>query len=316
MQETEPVFIILDTDMDTDCDDVGALAVLHRLMDEGKVQIGAVVCDTVVPSGAPCIEYINRYYRRASIPVGTIGIEDYDTLSRYENYRKHVDWLPAEKKYNRLLAEKLHTETGYIRQYPTAVEIYRKTLSEQPDHSVVICVVGVLSALEQLLKSEPDPYSSLNGIELVKRKVSKLVTMAVVNFPEGGTEAFNWRMDWEAAVYVLNHCPVPVCVSSSGDGILTGNTVMHQASAENPIRLAYEAYLQDRDEQRPSWDQVAALYAVLGAGDLFEECGGYSIAGKEGGLFHWEKDGPRKDLFIKPRKEDSHMAALIEAYML
>src|SRR5438046_2179973 len=34
-----PVKVIFDTDMDSDCDDVGALAVLHALADRGEAEI-------------------------------------------------------------------------------------------------------------------------------------------------------------------------------------------------------------------------------------------------------------------------------------
>lgn len=53
------VSIILDTDMDTDCDDVGALAMLHALADNGEAEILGIVCDAPTVWGAPCIEAIN-----------------------------------------------------------------------------------------------------------------------------------------------------------------------------------------------------------------------------------------------------------------
>ena len=34
-----PVPILFDTDMDTDCDDVGAMAILHTLADRGEEEI-------------------------------------------------------------------------------------------------------------------------------------------------------------------------------------------------------------------------------------------------------------------------------------
>ena len=38
-----PIRVILDTDMDSDCDDMGALAMLHALADSGEAQILAVM---------------------------------------------------------------------------------------------------------------------------------------------------------------------------------------------------------------------------------------------------------------------------------
>src|SRR5512132_2023593 len=72
-----PINIILDTDMHTDCDDVGALAVLHALADEGKVRIVAVMHTAPAPFGPRCVDAINTYYGRGNIPVGGMRWPDY-----------------------------------------------------------------------------------------------------------------------------------------------------------------------------------------------------------------------------------------------
>src|SRR2546426_660484 len=43
---SEPVKVIFDTDMDSDCDDVLALAILHVLADRGEAEILATVVST------------------------------------------------------------------------------------------------------------------------------------------------------------------------------------------------------------------------------------------------------------------------------
>ena len=66
----EPVKVIFDTDMYTDFDDVGALACLHALADEGKCEILATVSSTRgTPSVGVC-QAINAWYGRGDIPVG------------------------------------------------------------------------------------------------------------------------------------------------------------------------------------------------------------------------------------------------------
>ena len=42
MDKTEKVKIIFDTDIGGDCDDAGALAMLHRLCDKGEAQLLAI----------------------------------------------------------------------------------------------------------------------------------------------------------------------------------------------------------------------------------------------------------------------------------
>ena len=54
------VGIIFDTDMDTDCDDAGALAILHALADRGEAEILATVVSSRYPWSVPCVEAIDR----------------------------------------------------------------------------------------------------------------------------------------------------------------------------------------------------------------------------------------------------------------
>ena len=61
---SKPRSVIFDTDMDTDCDDVGALAMLHALADAGEVNILATVVSSKFAYSAPCVEAVNRYYGR------------------------------------------------------------------------------------------------------------------------------------------------------------------------------------------------------------------------------------------------------------
>ena len=46
-----PVKLIIDTDMSTDCDDVGALCIAHALEQRGEAELLAVVHDTGVATG-------------------------------------------------------------------------------------------------------------------------------------------------------------------------------------------------------------------------------------------------------------------------
>jgi hypothetical protein len=62
--------IILDTDMDTDCDDAGALAVLHALADRGECEILGTMVSARHPGSAPTVAAINAYYGRPHLPVG------------------------------------------------------------------------------------------------------------------------------------------------------------------------------------------------------------------------------------------------------
>ena len=65
-----PIRIIIDTDMSTDCDDVGALCMAHALADLGECEILAVVHDTGALHGAPsCVARVRpRRPGRVALP--------------------------------------------------------------------------------------------------------------------------------------------------------------------------------------------------------------------------------------------------------
>ena len=71
--QAEPVSVIFDTDMASDCDDAGALAVLHALADLGEAEILAVVTNRKCPgnASAAATDAINTWYGRPDIPIGT-----------------------------------------------------------------------------------------------------------------------------------------------------------------------------------------------------------------------------------------------------
>jgi len=85
--KTKAIPVIFDTDMDIDCDDAGALAVLHALMDQGETNILGIVCDVPVEATAKVAVSINHYYNRVKIPVGIVYDEEYERGKKYKMYR-------------------------------------------------------------------------------------------------------------------------------------------------------------------------------------------------------------------------------------
>ncbi|MDZ7724498.1 MAG: hypothetical protein U5R06_17270 [candidate division KSB1 bacterium] len=71
IQTGPPVNIIFDTDMGSDCDDAGALALLHAYADQNKAEIlGCVYTSGRVPYGAGVVQAINIACGRPAVPVG------------------------------------------------------------------------------------------------------------------------------------------------------------------------------------------------------------------------------------------------------
>ena len=166
--------IIFDTDMDIDCDDTGALAVLHALMDLGETEILGIIVDVPAETSARCAMTINNYYNRLDIPVGLLKDDSFETGEKYQLYRDTRQLIRKYvNPYTKSVVEQFSNDAIKNKKIWDAVSLYRKLLSNAENNSVVIIAVGLLSALRYLLESKPDDISQLNGNELVKKKVKK-----------------------------------------------------------------------------------------------------------------------------------------------
>src|SRR5690606_14338187 len=232
--------IIFDTDMGPDYDDIGAIAVLHALADSGEWEILATVASDAHPAIAPTIEVFNRYFGRDSLPVGAAvqGAPDFTAVNGWNDTLVNT-FAPDVRAKN----------------YPDAVIVYRLTLASQPDNSVTIVTVGFLSNISALLDSQPDDYSPLNGVDLVKAKVRQLVAMAGA-FPEGSE--FNVNRHAAASVNAIAKWPKPILFSGFEIGvkIMTGGKVA-QGGRDNPVSKGYaynlKTYSKDGEANRNSW---------------------------------------------------------------
>ena len=251
-----PVAIIFDTDMASDCDDVGALATLHALADAGEAQILAVAVNGSDQhhASAAAVDAINTYYGRPNIPIGT----DKKVPLRPHGYSPYT---PA-------LRDEFPNDIGSDLNAPDALAVYRKALASQPDGSVVICSVGAFTNLRDLMESKPDAISPLPGMELVKRKVRECVLMAG-EFPRSRGFDWNTHLDVTAAVAFVNDWPTLSLWSGAevSQEIYTGPQL--QATPKtNPVRRAYELRLTydkpSLERGRRSYDQTAVLLAVWG----------------------------------------------------
>lgn len=223
----QTVKIIFDTDMLTDIDDMGALAVLHSYIREGKAELLAAVGSCNSGYATPCIDAVNTYYGLPDVPVGISP----DCPDR------------GESKYQEYIAENYANDVYSDKNAASALDVYRETLTNSQDNSVVIIITGPLNNFHDLLCSGKDEYSKFTGIELVKRKVKLCVIMGG-QFPESDSQGeYNIHLDPQAADFVASNCPVSImwCGLEVGENILTGDRVIEMRE-DNPVRVAYSLY--------------------------------------------------------------------------
>lgn len=235
--------VILDTDIDSDVDDVQALAMLHAYQKMGKIDLLGVIVTSPDSYAYRCADAINTYYGHSDIPIGCL--------------RGQGNW-GSFSKYTRKVSEEFPHALTSVENTVLSAELYRKLLAKSGDDSVIIVTIGHLSSLRDLLQSEGDEISPLSGKELVNRKVKKWLCMGG-QFPEG-LEANFHRPDPASTVYCLDQWEKEVifCGWEVGNRIITGGDYLKsKLSSSSPLYRSYELYNQFAG--RPAWDQVAVL---------------------------------------------------------
>jgi inosine-uridine nucleoside N-ribohydrolase len=268
-----PVKVIFDTDMESDVDDVGALAMLHGFADRGDAEILATLSSSLNPWSAPTIDVINTHFGRPDLPIGNVK-----TFGVYRNSR-----------YARLISEKYRQDIGLGEAARDARTTYRKVLSAQPDRSVVIVTVGYLTNLSNLLDTEADENSPLPGPELVARKVKHLVCMGG-RYPLGRDPGKwgNFKPDPQAIRRVAKAWPTRIIFTTGGDfanAIPTGRILFQTDGVRpDPVREAYEVFLKGWNRNyHHSADLIAIYVAVKGHEPYFKL--------RTRGCFHVFEDG-------------------------
>lgn len=235
--------VIVDTDIDSDVDDVAALAMLHNLVSNKEIILSGIIVTSDDPFAPVCVNAVNTYFERKNIPIG---------------FNKKQPALKNHSKYTRQISEEFpHQLISYKNAFEN-VDLYRKLLSSSPDGSVVIVTLGHLTSMQDLLQSKGDRYSPLNGKDLVEKKAVRWICMGGM-YPSG-KEANFYRPDPLSTVYCVKEWlkPVIFCGWEAGNKIISGGQEIKTVlSVESPVYRAFELY--NNFAGRPSWDQLAIL---------------------------------------------------------
>lgn len=245
----EPRKILIDTDMGSDCDDVGAFAVLHRSAQEGKAEIlGCTHCASEI-SGAVAICAVNECYGMPQLPVGRFTEHPFLEEAICKRYTE-----PVMHRY---------LQTHEMPRFEEAVKTMRRILAEQTD--VVLVTIGMFNNIAALLRSEADEISEKNGEELCRDAVRCMYSMGG-HFADAAYSEYNILQDIESARYAAEHFPMPITYIGfeCGDKILTGKHLAERAD-DDPMKFAYSFY----DGLRESWDPITVYCAVNPDSPLF-----------------------------------------------
>ncbi|HEY3901593.1 MAG TPA: nucleoside hydrolase [Chthoniobacter sp.] len=293
--EAPPVRIVFDTDMETDCDDAGALGVLHALADRHECEILATVVSVRDLHSVATVDAINTYYHRPRLPLGMVKGPGVLEKSKYAG-------LIAKGFPNRVRSED---------DIPDAAVVYRDALERAPDHSVTIVTVGFLTNLRNLLNlSAVEDHPS--GRDLIRAKVAKWVCMGgnFIGNPARDDLKLgnvNFQRDAAAALEVIQHWPTPVVfvgreIGSVPSGLQVGDCLA-KTPENNPVRMAYYYYLGGQ-KNRHAADLVTVLYAVRGLRDYWDIHAGGFMDIRPDMTFEWKPEPDRHQSYLLKKRRD------------
>lgn len=305
--------IIFDTDITGDVDDVLALAMCHTLADRNACNLLAITISKHHPLTVPFVDATNTFYQRPNLPIGVV--RDPTAQKRDSRYLKLIEQglYPHALKSN----DQAHD----------AVDLLRRTLAAQPDHSVTLVSVGIASNLANLLRSTPDQHSPLPGPQLIKQKIKTLSLMA-----GAFTNVHHTNYHLEANVYngisamhiVANDWPdeVPIIWSGYEIGIslpYPRESIRHDLNylPHHIVKEAYHLFGNGIEYDRPSWDQSSVLYAVFPDRNYFDLSPPGRVSISEDGFSKFipaKKDQPGRDryLILSPTQNARVLEAIVQ----
>lgn len=249
-----PVSVIFDTDMDSDCDDAAALAMLHALADRGEVRILATTVSSQHAWSVPCTDAINTYFGRPDLPIGA---------------PKGAGPKEQGSRYAKQIAAEFPHDLRSIGAAPDATMIYRKVLAAQPDGSVVIVTVGDVTNLRYLIESKADDISPLDGTALVRKKVKQWVCMGSRYPADLDPKPWgNFKLDPDSTVKAVAGWPTLITFTGGGDfaNLVATGRRLRELPEKNPVRRVYELYFGGEAKDRHSADLISVLVAARGTG--------------------------------------------------
>ncbi len=293
--------VIFDSDFGPDYDDVGAIALLHAFADSGLIDILATGASCKHAHAAAALNVFNTWFGRPDLPVGVVKGDGVDI----------ADWQHWTDSVISRYPHRIRSND----QAPDAVTVYREQLARQPDHSVTMITVGFFTNMARLLQSSPDAASPLDGVELVRKKVGKLVSMAG-RFPAG--MEFNVDKDPAASQWVFAQWPATIIFSGFeiGAKIHCGLPLIHNAAIlHDPVKDVFSISIPMAKEDsagRMSWDETAVLIAATGWEPYYELVPGRMVCAANGAVIAGTGTGKGAIFYVREKIPSADVQAIID----
>lgn len=229
--------IILDTDIGTDSDDIGALSILCNLARQRKINLLAVTSCTSTTPPVCAIDAICNWYGQ-KIPMGNSKVP-------YGDDDQHGG-------YARAIAQAYPRDIGIV---PDAVKVLRKALLVG---NVTLVTVGPLNNVAHLLESQADEISEKSGRQLFAENVIEVYSMAGT-FTNEWTE-WNVAEDVRAMQVAANAITQKWTLVPYEVGVKVKTGANFLVNADSPMKLGYFVH---NGAPRESWDPITAYCAAV-----------------------------------------------------
>lgn len=257
--------IILDTDLASDCDDVGDVAYALQAALVGDCNVLAMVAGNLHVNGASGLKTLVDY-----------GMAGHNILiGKYTGATMNPSGTYNGSLYLNQIVTRFSSGSP---TFPGHVSTLRRALSTAAAKTVTYVMTGFGSVLQDLLLSGGDVNSPLTGQELFKLKVKAVYWaggLFNVSAGSGSVQDFNFSGDIPSAQYVCATCfalSVPIYfaggeiagVTTSGAGRITAAPPAGTDPLISPYEYAFELWGAPAATPRNAWGIVAVHSAIYG----------------------------------------------------
>ena len=250
--------IIFETDMGNDIDDALALDVICKYMDDGKIDFLGVSTHKEGANICPFVDAMLTWYGYPKVPIAKSATP----VSRPQDGNRYAD-VVVEQTDDK--GKPLYKRSKKEKDFINSTEFYRKTLSRQPDNSVVIVSVGFGTNLAALLNSKPDKYSKLTGRELVAKKV-KLLSIMMGNNQNPDHAEYNVACDIKTMQETIDKWPGEIMQNpfEVGEKVVYPSGIFNERlswTENHPLVKAYNTHNPNPHDQC-TWDILSIIYLI------------------------------------------------------
>ena len=304
----EKINMIIDSDIGNSADDLLALQAAFAFQSKGWCEVKGLISSRGTEKVQKFADCMLHYYNADNLPLG-INRSD-KSFFEIVPYYQLVD--AVDETGNPLMEG-----TGIpLSERLDGPELYRKLLSEAPNHSITIVCIGFTTNISALLRSGPDNYSPLNGVELVRNKVKALHLMGCCfgkvkqRYSQELLDVeYNILGDIPSAQELFDKWPVEIHVFPVEGGLLfpsDHDEVLSDYSwqQDNPLFQVYSFYDEwiTGDLGQYWWDPFVVLHSIESE-ELYNCTGSGTISINEEGrsIFTDDPDGKHYIIAIAPQ---------------